>query len=420
MRQLRTQIGLFITLILLIGLAVTAVSLWWPTGGGSPLPVSVDGVLDYPPATYIGRASCNDCHQREHELWTGSHHDLAMEVANERTVLGDFDNTTFTHYGVTTTFYKKGGKFFANTEGPEGEMHDYEIAFTFGVTPLQQYLVAFPGGRYQVLGTCWDSRPESEGGQRWYHLYQDEPIPHDDPLHWTGPNQNWNFMCAECHSTNLRKNYDLATDSFDTRWSEINVSCEACHGPGSNHAKWAKATERGNGNGDKAMGLAYQMKDDGGTWLFEPGANTAQRTVPREDQSTIHMCARCHSRRTVVSDEFRHGQDLLDTHQPQLLTENIYHADGQILDEVYVYGSFLQSKMYQKGVTCTDCHAPHSMRVYSPGNTLCATCHLPDTHQPAPSRRAPGLAGAAHLPESRRVKPPRLIHGATPHHRNRR
>ncbi len=372
MRQLRSQVVLFIPLLLFIGLGVAAIWQW------CPIPVSAQGITDYKPAAYIGKASCIECHQQQHELWTGSHHDLAMQVADEKTVLGDFDNATFVHNGVTTTFTGKDGKFFVNTEGPDGELHDYEVAYTFGVTPLQQYLIPFPNGRYQVLGVCWDSRPESEGGQRWYHLYGDEPIPHNDPLHWTGPNQNWNFMCAECHSTELKKNYDEATDSFNTSWSEINVSCESCHGPGSNHAAWAKAGQTDK-EGDGSMGLVLRIKDDGGFWRFQPGADTAQRTQPREDQTMLNMCARCHSRRSVVTEDYRHGKGLLDTHRPALLTENLYHADGQVLDEVYVYGSFLQSRMYQAGVTCTDCHDPHSMQVYSQGNSLCATCHMPST-----------------------------------------
>jgi tetratricopeptide (TPR) repeat protein len=330
------------------------------------------------PATFVGRSSCTDCHEQEHNLWTGSHHDLAMQEANEQTVLGDFDNATFTHFGATSRFYTKDGKYFVHTDGPDGAMHDYEIAYTFGVTPLQQYLIAFPGGRYQALGICWDTRPAEQGGQRWFHLYPDEPIPHDDELHWTGPNQNWNFMCAECHSTNLQKNYDLKTDSFNTKWSEINVSCEACHGPGSNHVRWAKNYERGIDRGDTSKGLTFVMKDDGGTWQFEPGAVTAQRTKPREDHATIQMCARCHSRRTAISSEYKYGQNLLDTHQLALLDVGLYHADGQILDEVYVYGSFIQSRMYHKGVTCTDCHDPHSMKIHTPGNALCSQCHLPD------------------------------------------
>lgn len=379
MSSLRNQVLLLALIVSGIALGSLALTTWYPSVNPSTPTGAPTGSANYLPATYVGRSTCIDCHEQEQTLWTGSHHDLAMQVANDDTVLGDFNDVTFTHFDVTSTFFKNDGRFFVNTDGPDGAMHDYEIAYTFGVTPLQQYLIAFPDGRYQALGISWDSRPKEEGGQRWYHLYPDEPIPHNDELHWTGPSQNWNFMCAECHSTDLRKNYDLSTNTFNTTWSELNVSCEACHGPSSNHVKWANDKERGIDRGDPTMGMAFQIKDDGGTWEFAPDAVTAQRTKPREDRAMEQMCAQCHSRRASLTDRYKHGQDLLDTHRLSLLDENLYFPDGQILDEVYVYGSFLQSKMHQKGVTCTNCHDPHSMQTLATGNTLCSQCHLPDT-----------------------------------------
>ena len=158
-------------------------------------------------AVFVGRKTCAQCHQKQDKLWLGSHHDLAMQVADQKSVLGDFNDVRFTYAGVESTFYKRNGKFMVRTDGPGGKLHDYSIKYTFGVYPLQQYLVEFPGGRLQALSIAWDSRPKSVGGQRWFHLYPDEKIAHDDVLHWTGLNQNWNHMCAGCHSTNLKKNY---------------------------------------------------------------------------------------------------------------------------------------------------------------------------------------------------------------------
>ena len=135
-----------------------------------------------------------------------------MQKATETTVLGDFANARFEHLGAVTTFSRSGDKFMVNTEGPDGALHDYEIAYTFGVYPLQQYLIAFPGGRYQALGIAWDSRPKDQGGQRWFHLYPDQKLKPGDPLHWTGRDQTWNYQCADCHSTDLKKNYDLAAE----------------------------------------------------------------------------------------------------------------------------------------------------------------------------------------------------------------
>ena len=330
------------------------------------------------PATYVGLASCASCHQAERARWQGSHHDLAMQEASAETILGDFNDATFGYAGVTSTFYQRQDTFFVRTDGPDGLLQDYKIAYTFGVTPLQQYLIAFPGGRYQTLGIAWDARPREAGGQRWFHLYPDDAIGHDDPLHWTGIYQNWNYMCADCHSTNLDKNYVFEEDRYETTWSDLDVACEACHGPGSNHVGWAEAQERGEKTqGEVRKGLTVRLKDaDAGAWVMNPETGIAQRSTPRPTNTLIETCAPCHARRSVLHDDFRPGQPLLDTYRPALLEEGLYHADGQILEEVYVYGSFIQSKMYRAGVTCADCHDPHSLTLRAPGNTLCGSCHL--------------------------------------------
>jgi tetratricopeptide (TPR) repeat protein len=338
-----------------------------------------------------------------------------MQPATAETVLADFDDTSFTYNGVTTTFRTSDGKYFARTDGSDGRLAEFEIAYTFGVEPLQQYLVAFPDGRLQALSICWDTRPAAEGGQRWFHLYPDEAVDHEDELHWTGPQQNWNFMCAECHSTNLVKGYDAEGDRYATTWSEIDVSCEACHGPGSRHVRWA---ESGGADPDPDLGLAVRLKDtDGGVWVLDPQTGMSRRSVPRTDRTEIELCARCHSRRSILHDEYRHGEALMQTHRPALLTEGLYHADGQIRDEVYVYGSFLQSRMYRQGVTCRDCHDPHGLGLHGSPDTVCARCHLPAKFDaPEHHFHRPGSPGArcvaCHMPERRyMVVDPRGDHG---------
>ncbi|UCE85699.1 MAG: tetratricopeptide repeat protein [Deltaproteobacteria bacterium] len=367
--------------------------------------------------TYVGSQACASCHPKPLEDWRGSHHDLAMQPADASTVLGDFDGAAYTYGGVTSTFHRRDGRFVIRTDGPDGALRDYEVAYAFGVDPLQQYLIRFPGGRLQASGIAWDTRPAAEGGQRWFHLYPDEVIAHDDALHWTGPNQNWNFMCSECHSTHVRKNYRFEEDRFETSWAEIDVACEACHGPGSAHVTWAEAVARGErvaGSGGDGLVVAF---GDDASWLFEPGATTARRSQPPRSRAEIEMCARCHSRRALVSEAYVHGGPLMDTHVPALLDEGLYHADGQILDEVYVYGSFLQSRMYARGVSCSDCHEPHGLALRAEGNALCATCHRAEHYD----RRAhhfhePGSAAArcvaCHMPaRTYMVVDPRRDHG---------
>ena len=303
----------------------------------------------------VGRERCASCHETATQAWTGSDHDLAMAEATEETVLGDFSDVEVEVHGITSRFFRRDGVFFVHTEGPGGEMGDFEIAHTFGHEPLQQYLVPFPGGRLQCLPLAWNSvRGE------WFHLYPDTKIPPDDWLHWTRNAQNWNGMCAECHSTNLIKGYDAETRTFETTWSEIDVSCEACHGPGSAHVAWADLPP-----------MARPDSTDLGLVVPTSGISSRQQ---------VELCAPCHSRRTELGD-FKHSElELLDSLVPSLLDEGLYHADGQILDEVYVYGSFVQSKMYRNDVRCADCHDVHSLKLRFEGNDLCGQCHRLDTY----------------------------------------
>jgi predicted CXXCH cytochrome family protein len=294
------------------------------------------------------------------------------------------------------------------TDGPDGALHDYPIAYTFGVYPLQQYLIAFPGGRYQALGIAWDSRPKDQGGQRWFHLYPGQQLKPGDPLHWTGRDQTWNYQCADCHSTNLQKNYDLAANSYATSWSDLDVACEACHGPGSRHVAWAKAHAAGGpyppGTDAARMGLANRLKPaDNGRWEMNPETGVARRTE-KLVSTELDTCASCHSRRKVITKNPVPGEPYLDSYLPALLEPGLYFADGQIDGEVYEYGSFLQSRMHAVGVTCSNCHDPHSAKLRTQGNALCAQCHLPEKFDVAAHHHhQPGNTGAqcvnCHMPK---------------------
>ena len=261
------------------------------------------------------------------------------------------------------------------TDGPDGKLADFEVKYTFGVTPLQQYLIEFPGGRLQSLGVAWDTRHEAEGGQRWFHLYPAEKIDHKDPLHWTGLYQNWNLQCAACHSTNLKKGYDGASNTYKTTFSEINVGCEACHGAGSGHVEWAKKNKGPYALQDAKGFEALMHSRWNGAWKFPAkDAKYAQRDKPA-DPAAMNACAACHSRRSTIAETGHPGAPLEETHRLAMLMQPNYYADGQQRDEVYTWGSFLQSKMHQRGVTCMDCHEPHALKLRAEGNALCVRCH---------------------------------------------
>ena len=284
------------------------------------------------PAAYVGSATCGSCHQGQYEAWLGSHHFAAMQPANAQSVLGDFPAALETS-GFETRFFRQDGGFFVSTQDADGERATFRITHTFGIEPLQQYLVSFPDGRRQALGIAWDSRAAAAGGQRWFALYDDTQP--GEAMHWTGRGHNWNAMCADCHSTAVEKGYREEEDRFETTYREVAVGCEACHGPGAPH-------------------------------LAAPQA-------PYEETA----CAPCHSRRTQLREGFRPGEAFLDYYQPVPVSPPLYFADGQIRDEVYVWGSFAQSRMHAAGVVCTDCHDPHAATLRRPPPATCTHCHAP-------------------------------------------
>ncbi len=328
----------------------------------------------------------------------GSHHDHAMAPATDETVLGDFDDATFSNCGVTTRFFREDGRFLIGTEGPGGDPGTFEVRYTFGFDPLQQYLVAMPGGRYQSFTVAWDTRARG-----WFSLYGDECVGPDEWLHWTNAGMNWNYMCADCHSTNLERNFRLESATYETTYSEVDVSCEACHGPGERHVEWAEGDGAGHAGGEVGV---------------RPG--TYGLTTDLSSQSPqIESCAPCHSRRRSVYPDYVPGRAYLDHFEPELLHDELYYPDGQIKDEVYVYGSFLQSRMYREGVRCSDCHDPHSTRLKLDGNALCTQCHEPETYDAFEHvRHEPGVDGSrcvdCHMPQrTYMVVDPRRDHSFT-------
>ena len=303
-----------------------------------------------PSTEYVGSATCGSCHSEAYAAWKTSDHMRAMQLPTSETVAGDFNDVPFDHFGDQYLFTKRDSAYVVVYNGDS-----LDVAYTFGYSPLQQYLLPTHGGRLQALTVAWD-----ETGKKWYSLYPDEATPEGDALNWKSAHLNWNYMCADCHSTGLKRGYDLASDTYETSWDELTVGCEACHGPGKAHVSWAESPK-----GEDPFLIAIKDK-------VEPGIgrpNTAALEVE------INMCAQCHSRRVGLTAAHDPKASYLDQYAPSLIEDSLYFGDGQIREEVYVYTSFLQSKMAQKGVTCSDCHNVHSGELKRPGNALCTGCH---------------------------------------------
>jgi hypothetical protein len=364
--RLKIRFGLAILIPTAIAVAIGLGACGGESDSGPPVAESDTHAQS---SEYVGAQACAGCHAEQSRLWAGSHHDLAMQDATADTILGDFSGgefsgSLFTHNDVQTTFSRRGDQFYIETEGADGQLDEFPVRYTFGVYPLQQYLVELPDSNLQAFSVAWDSRPEPEGGQRWFHLYGDERIDPNDVLHWTRPSQNWATMCADCHSTGFEKTFDLETGLFETSWEEIDVSCEACHGPGSQHVVWAASSRKTTDPGLRPV-LDERRSI---SWVLNEQTGNSRRSEPRVTSTEINTCAPCHSRRARIAESPVPGDEFLNGYLPALIQPPLYHVDGQIRDEVYVYGSFLQSRMHVQGVTCSDCHEPHSLTLRAPGS----------------------------------------------------
>lgn len=349
------------------------------------------------PVVVAEPADCAGCHTDEFEEWNKSQHAAAMAPATPDTVSGDFSGVTYSDDELDVRFSRDTDAYVIRVTENE-KTQEWKVGYTFGVYPLQQYLIDTGDGRLQAFNIAWDSRDVSDGGQRWFRL--DEPGENHpgDAMHWTGIYQNWNNQCADCHSTGLERNYDAQSDRYDTAWDHIAVSCAACHETAQEHAE---ARQQGNSHG-AGIDLAAM-----GAWLVSEGNQPPRHTGELSSDAQVPTCGRCHSLRTSLVDSG--GGQVHDQFSLSRLEQPLYYSDGRVREEVFVLGSFEQSKMFQAGVVCSDCHNPHSGELKAEGNAVCTQCHNAgdfDTpehhHHPEDSEGAECVN--CHMPESTFMK----------------
>ena len=346
-------------LLLIIGLVALLLGglAWWvlrtpewerAVPVSSVLPRDLAKRSGFPPAD---ARDCKACHLAEFNEWAASQHAHANRLVSPLQDGPAFNPTRNFREGLlTTTVSEKWNRLIVRQTGAEGIPSYHRAVAVIGVRPLIQYLCPFPGGRLQVINPAYDPKNGD-----WFDVYKAEPRgPHEWGF-WKNGGMNWNSQCAYCHTTGFEKNYDPATDSFASTWKAMGISCEQCHGPLDGHAAKPKVPVR---------------------------------LTARPD---MENCAACHSRREELTGKF-HAGDNFDEHFRVALPDltDLYYPDGQVRDEDFEYGSFLTSKMGKAGISCLDCHNPHSGKLKLPAgnNALCLSCHAP-----------PGQRGATPIPD---------------------
>jgi tetratricopeptide (TPR) repeat protein len=333
--------------------------------------------------SFVGREKCGKCHEDVAQGYAWSAHDRSTELAQGEAVEAPFEGEALSDKDTQAKFARKNGAptITWTKERP--------VEWTIGYAPLQQYILPGDRGRYQVFFGAFDSRNKGDGGKRWYFLDPSDEAPERDG-HFQRSASVWNADCARCHSSGVLKNYDIEKDAYDTKFQDIDVSCEACHGPASRHVafaeqnahleKWPDTIE----NAGFARALSpYALR----RWARNPDEKVArligEGEAPPEKTDELSICAPCHSTSVDLgpsSEGYAHSQ-FEERFALRLIDEELFFADGQAKRDAATYNAFAQTKKHRAGVVCSDCHDPHAGTLRMPARELCSSCHSPDFYE---------------------------------------
>lgn len=337
--------------LLLFSLVVTSLLLLV----GCPAPWSSERVQrDTMPITHnpdrlalIGPGACRQCHLEEVREWERSHHFHANRpIDRNRDRMRFSPERILVDGNVTSRMYATPEGFFIEVKEADGSVTNARFEGVLAYDPLQQYLAPFGRGKWQTTSVAFDVHKDE-----WFEIFPGEDRLPGEWGHWTGRAMNWNSNCAYCHMTEFEKNYEPISDSYASRWLHHGIGCLQCHSGLEDHVRTATTTDAG---------------------ILPTPLNVHQR---------LDSCRACHSHREQLTpDTFRAGDHYHDHFLLSLPDQpGLYYPDGQVLDEVFVTGSFMMSTMGHAGVSCMDCHNPHSLELTMPlevnPNLICMQCH---------------------------------------------
>lgn len=292
---------------------------------------------------------CAECHRKEYDQWAGSDHAWAWRHTNTALDAEAFSGQRIKAHGMELEMTRGARGEFQMRDVATGKV--YTVGGVIGREPLVQYLLRWKDGGLQTPSAAWDVERKE-----WFDVFRDDALQQErggatrkkgEWGHWTGRGMNWESQCAWCHMSGFRKNYDLATDSFKASWQEPGITCIRCH----------------------------KVSD---TPDAQDGCLVARVDRQLTDEQHDDNCASCHARREELTPDFKVG-DKFDEHFRLELPKipGVFHPNGLQLEEDYCETSFRLHRMGRTGVTCFDCHDPHSGKVTRPveNDELCLQCH---------------------------------------------
>jgi len=312
---------------------------------------------------YSGSVSCRECHERFYTLWSTSHHGLAMQPITSDFIQNQvtFDQDAIFMENAYYKAIKKDTSLFIR-ELKDGVTTDYKALWALGGKNVYYFLTDCEGGRLQTLPLAYDLK------KGWYNN-PESAVRHfpnmehggllDSAVSWKDRQYTFNTSCYGCHVSQLENNFDLATNTYQTRWKEAGINCETCHGPCAEHIKVCR--EAGEGKVPEDLKIIV-------TSTFTPEQHNAS-------------CAPCHAKMRPITASYLAGDRYFDNYDLITLENHDFYPDGRDLGENYTMtGWHMNSCQQNSNLHCVTCHTSSGRYRFksddlSESNKACTTCH---------------------------------------------
>ncbi|MBT6157720.1 MAG: hypothetical protein HOK71_09275 [Planctomycetaceae bacterium] len=389
-----------ITICLALAVAfVVMMSMFWRSGD---VPPDDQGAAAERNLDYITSAGCRECHSEQYESWHDSYHRSMTQKASIESVVAPIDDVTVSSRGRSYRLYKEGDQFLVRMVDPDWEWQhllrggvlevenppvvDRQIVMTTGSHHYQAYWIK---GRY---GNELRQIPFV------YHIATKQWIPREDAFLQLSSHERefalWNSDCISCHAVSGQPGFDIRQDVHNSKFVELGIACEACHGPGGRHA----AAHRRSGEETRGTSIAGDKQSIINPARLDSRRSTAvcgqchadfypkdyddwksngyTRTfLPGELLDESRVVVRYSEARTLIVDrEVEHG---LDPGESSFWKDGTHRVGGR------EYNGLIESGCYQRGkMTCLSCHSLHNYREPNDqlsksldGNNSCLQCH---------------------------------------------
>lgn len=310
---------------------------------------------------YSGSESCKGCHPKFHELWSTSHHGLAMQPIT-KAFIADKISLGQEEIFMENAHYQaiaEDSLLFIE-ERKDGATKKYEVLWALGGKNTYYFLTPWEGGRLQTLPLAynvntkqWYNNPES--AIRHFPNRTEE----DQALRWTDVQYTFNTSCYSCHVSQLRNNFDLTSNTYQTHWKEVGINCETCHGPSGEHVRVCTEAKEGTVPEDLKIIMTSKFTADQHNW----------------------SCAPCHAKMTPITESYMPGDNYFNNYDLTTLENPDFYPDGRDLGENYTYTSWEMSECAISGqMHCVTCHTSSGRYrfksdINAEANKACASCH---------------------------------------------